>query len=232
VPFTLAAVDKPILGADFFAAHRLLVDSYARCVRDATTLLPLVEPVSQPPRSPLVSALSNLSHPVRELLSEFPSVIGDGSATPRPLHGVEHTIETKGRPVFAKSRCLDPEKLRSAESEFCSLEAMGIVRRSDSPWASPLHIVAKTNGSWRPCGDYRRLNTVTVDDRYPLPSLGLYDKASRLSLFFLYRLSKRVPPGANGGKRHTRNGHYYTFWPFQICFHAFWFENQSKLCIA
>src|SRR5450830_1637084 len=31
VPFTLTAVDKPILGADLFAAPRLLVDSYTRC---------------------------------------------------------------------------------------------------------------------------------------------------------------------------------------------------------
>src|SRR5450830_1451924 len=171
VLFTSAAVDKPILGADFFASHRLLVDSYARCIRDAKTLLPLVESISQPPLSPFVSSLSNLSQQTRELLSEFPSVIGDGSTTPKPLHGVQHTKETTGRPVFAKSRRLDPDKLRSAESEFRTLEGLGIVRRSDSPWASPLHMVAKPDGSWRPCGDYRRLNTATVDDRYPLPSL-------------------------------------------------------------
>src|SRR5450830_283200 len=179
VLFTLAAVDKPILGADFFASHRLLVDSYARCIRDAKTLLPLVESTSQPPLSPLVSSLSNLSQQTRELLSEFPSVIGDGSTTPKPLHGVQHTIETTGRPVFAKSRRLDSDKLRSAESEFRTLEGLGIVRRSDSPWSSPLHMVAKPDGTWRPCGDYRRLNTATVDDRYALPSL--LDFSAKLS---------------------------------------------------
>ena len=51
------------------------------------------------------------------------------------------------------------------------MEAMGIVRRSKSSWASPLHVVAKSDRGWRPCGDYRRLNNVTVDDRYPVPRL-------------------------------------------------------------
>ena len=51
------------------------------------------------------------------------------------------------------------------------MEAMGIVRRSSSPWSSPLHVVPKPSGGWRPCGEYRRLYTVTVDDRYPVPRL-------------------------------------------------------------
>jgi hypothetical protein len=76
-----------------------------------------------------------------------------------------------GRHVFAKACRLDTDKLRQAEAEFRMLEAAGIIRHSDSPWSSPLHMVRKKDRSWRPCSDYRRLNLARTHDRYPLPSI-------------------------------------------------------------
>ena len=48
---------------------------------------------------------------------------------------------------------------------------LGIVRRSNGPWASPLLIVDKTGGGHRPCGDFRRLNEATTADQYPVPHI-------------------------------------------------------------
>ncbi|CAE1285957.1 unnamed protein product [Acanthosepion pharaonis] len=55
----------------------------------------------------------------------------------------------------------------------------GIIRPSDSPYASPLHLVPKPGGEeFRICVDYRKLNASTVPDKYPVPHI--HDFASGL----------------------------------------------------
>jgi hypothetical protein len=171
VTFFLAAVYRPILCLDFLSAHRLLVDPVGRQVLDLKTLKPLSKTPTAAGtlRSKFAAALCSITPSVRSLLASFPAIVGDGKGKPSSKHKIRHNIETTGRPVFA--RRLDPDKLRKAEAEFRELEAAGIIRRSDSPWSSPLHMIRKKDGSWRPCGDYRRLNLATTHDRYPLPSI-------------------------------------------------------------
>ncbi len=109
---------------------------------------------------------------VKALLQKFPSILCTADVKLTPTHGVEHHIHTGSHPpVFAKSCRLNPEQLQSAKTEFKSLEAAGIICRSKSPWASPLHMVPKKDGTWWPYGDYRRLNLVTTPEKYPLPNM-------------------------------------------------------------
>ncbi len=82
-----------------------------------------------------------------------------------PKHKIRHTIETAGRPVFARARRLDPDKLRQAEAEFRQLEAAGIIRRLIRHGRRRC-----TWSAWRPCSDYRRLNLATTHDPYPASS--------------------------------------------------------------
>ena len=80
-----------------------------------------------------MAVLADTTGAIRRLLAEFPAVVADSGVPQSAVKGVQHSIETQGRPVFAQPRRLDPAKLKVAEEEFRRMEAAGIVRRSDSP---------------------------------------------------------------------------------------------------
>jgi hypothetical protein len=110
---------------------------------------------------------------IKDLIWEFNELFDSKTKNlPHSRHGVYHRIEMTGRPVKAKYRRLDPDRLKAAKAEFMDLEKQGIIRRSDSCWASPLQMVKKEDGTWRPCGDYRRVNLQTTPNLYTCPNIG------------------------------------------------------------
>ena len=60
----------------------------------------------------------------------------------------------------------------------------GFIRRITSPWSAPALFVAKKDGSMWMCIDYRKLNRVTVKNKYPLPHIDdLFDQLRGSSFF-------------------------------------------------
>ncbi|XP_076049398.1 uncharacterized protein LOC143030081 [Oratosquilla oratoria] len=85
---------------------------------------------------------------------------------------LEHDVDTEGAlPIRQRPYRLNAFKREYLRAEVQRLQELGIVEPSHSPWASPVVLVPKPDGSMRLCVDYRRVNAVTKADGYPLPRI-------------------------------------------------------------
>ncbi len=86
--------------------------------------------------------------------------------------GVEHHIHlSDNTPFRERSRRLAPADIEDIRRHLHELLATGIIKESRSPYASPIVVARKKNGTVRMCIDYRTLNSRTIPDQYTVPRI-------------------------------------------------------------
>ena len=109
---------------------------------------------------------------ILELVSLFRQTFVVGSEPTGYCDALPFQIDTGGAsPIAQRPYRVPVAKQDEVNKQLGKMEEEGVIRTSKSPWASPLVVVKKKDGSLRLCVDYRKLNHVTRGDAFPLPSI-------------------------------------------------------------
>jgi hypothetical protein len=108
---------------------------------------------------------------VSNILATFDDVFSEPTHLPLHRPGHDHRI-----PLMDGANPVNKRPYRYAKHQKDEIDKLvqeylssGIIQNSSSPYASPVVLVGKKDGSWRLCVDYRELNKNTVKDRSPIP---------------------------------------------------------------
>ena len=103
-----------------------------------------------------------------------------------PHREIDFEIETIPgvAPISIAPYRMAPMELKELKKQLEELLDKGFIRPSTSLWGAPVLFVKKKDGSLRLCIDYRQLNRITVNNKYPLPRIDdLLDQLKGATVF-------------------------------------------------
>lgn len=109
---------------------------------------------------------------VQNMLKQYKSVFSMGDADVGQANVTEHKIKLyDSSPIYQRPRRFPQPITEEIERQCHELNALDIIEPSMSPWSSPVVPIRKKDGTVRLCIDYRKLNKVTIPDKFPVPNL-------------------------------------------------------------
>ena len=122
------------------------------------------------------------------LLQEFDDVLKN---TPGKTDMVEYRIHTVSAQPVRLPACRLPYAYRDRVKELDDMLQFGIIEPSSSEWSSPMVVVQKKDGTLRVCVDFRRLNSISECDSYPMQRIDeLIDQLGKAEFITTIDLTK------------------------------------------
>jgi hypothetical protein len=159
-------------------------------------------------------------------VNEYTDVFPEDVMSIPPEREIEFSIDLVpgSQPISVAPYRMSPLELRELKSQLEELLQKHFIRPSVSPWGAPVLLVKKKDGTMRLCIDYRQLNKVTIQNKYPLPRIDdLLDQLrgatvfSKIDLRSGYHQIRIKSSDVSKTAFRTRYGHYeFLVMPFGL----------------
>lgn len=134
---------KCIIGADFLLKHGFCLDFAARTLSNKDVSVQILCSTTTVPQHQLIKADLNVSHRI--------------------------LCPANSKPIYCRPYRIPIHLQSEVDKQIKDMLEKAVIVPSQSPWASPVLLTPKKNGTYRFCVNFRRLNAMTVPDKHPLP---------------------------------------------------------------
>ena len=175
---------------------------------------------------PLDASYQTIQLDMQTLIEAFTAIFEKPQPLP-PVWEIDHCIPLKKgtNPINVRPYRYAYFQKAEIEKQVLDMLKLRVIRPSTSPFSFLVLLVKKKNDTWRFCTDYRALNSVTIKDRFPIPTVNdMLDELHGASYFTKLDLRAghhqvRVNPSdIHKTVFRTHNGHYeYLVMPFGLC---------------
>jgi hypothetical protein len=177
-----------VLGMDWMSKYQ----GHINCARKAITVTSSdgvqIEHIATMPSCKVYYKMSvaGLTLDQVPVVCEYPDIFPE-EMPDMPLDwDIEFIIELIPRtaPIAQRPYRMNPQELEELKKQLTDMLSKGLIRPSASPWGSPVLFVDKRDSTIRLCVDYRKLNEVTIKNKYPLPKIkDLFDQLNGAKVF-------------------------------------------------
>jgi hypothetical protein len=176
----------------------------------------VIEPASKSSSLEEQFLLNGVLAQIKDLIHEYDSIFQVPHSLP-PFRIYDHSINLLPNSALLNYRPYrySPEQKTKIERQVDDMLRSGIIIPSHSPFASLVLLVKKKDNTWRFCVDYRKLNSITVKNKFPLPIIDEFlDEMARVKYFSTIDLASRfhqirmIPEDEAKTTFETHHGHF------------------------
>ena len=170
-----------VLGMDWMSKHKGLIDCAKKAITMTSSTGVSVEHISEtlPRQFKCTKSLAQPTVDQVRVVCEYPDVFPDelpGMPLDRDIEFITELIPRTG-PIAQRPYSMNPAELVELNKQLDDMISKDLIQPSASPWRSSVLFVDKKYGATYLCMDYRKLNDVTIKNKYPLPKIeDLFDQ--------------------------------------------------------
>ncbi|KAL5579876.1 hypothetical protein UlMin_012318 [Ulmus minor] len=165
IPFSITFYSLPLTRSSAQILQQASLEAISKDIRHTSSIFAIY-------LQPTATLYQTIQPDMQTLIEAFTAIFQEPQQLP-PVREIEHCIPLKEgtEPTNVCPYRYAYFQKAKIEKQVLDMLQLGLIRPSTSPFSSLVLLVKKKDDTWHFCTDYRALNSITIKDRFPIPTV-------------------------------------------------------------